>query len=347
MTIRLTVLFPPLRSWRSSLALGLLAPLFLVTAAQAQDPLDEMRSLAHSRLPVQLLLNQGMTLLYGPASQALENSDSDGLEAFGAAAGGRQEVSRAGHTKVDGFSFLAGLGRRASIEDSPLAAFSYGFFAEGGTGDIETRQTFDNGTTTRSEGRGRYVGGGFLLKTEFQNRIHMNGAFRVGQAAASLKTLDGAVDPPDSSGVYFSAGGGLGWQAFLMDQLELDVYGRLLWSRQGAGEKRVIAGQGLVGVSAVNSTRTNLGARADFQAGGGRVIYVGAAWEHEFNGRAELAAGSRTLPGPFADLEGDSLIGEVGLKLAGEDGLSASFGLDGSWGRREALGGVLRLGYEF
>jgi len=103
----------------------------------------------------------------------------------------------------------------------------------------------------------------------------------------------------------------------------------------------------LVTVDTINSTRTVFGAKADFKAGEGRIIYLGAGWEHEFNGRARLTIDSRELKGFTANLEGDSLVGEVGLKLMGEDGFSASFGLDGALGRREALGGVLRLGYEF
>ena len=326
---------------------ALLAQLFWVMPAQAQE--GQMRALAHSRLPAQMLLNQGLGLIYGPARQALEIQGDDGLRAFGGLSGGRQEVSNAGRTEIDGFNFLVGLGQRLEIDDSPLAAFTYGFFGEGGTGSFETRRTF-LGADFRSEGRARYVGGGFLAKNEFHNRLYMDVAFRVGQARTSLDNGKMNWDLPgvplDSSSVYFSAAGGAGWKAPVSDQVELDVYGRLLWSRQGKAEKREINNE-LVEVADVNSTRFVLGTRADFQAGEGRLIYAGVAWEHEFNGRAELNIGSRPLPGPFADLEGDSVVGEVGLKLLGEDGFSASFGLEGAWGRREALGGVLRLGYEF
>jgi hypothetical protein len=342
MTFRFPVLFS--RFLARTLVMGLLAPFFWVMPAQAQTPDPELSALAHSRLPVQLLLNQGMTLLYGPAREALENAETDDLTAFGGAMGGRQEVSRTGYTSIDGFSFLAGLGRRNIIGDSPLAAFTYGFFAEGGTGSFETRGTLD-AKTASSEGRGHYVGGGLILKTEFHNGAYMDGAFRVGQAGANLKTLklENQTIDWDPSNIYFSAGGTLGWQADLTDQLELDVYGRLLWSHQGAGKK-----QGELQVASINSTRTVFGARADFQAGEGRVIYLGAGWEHEFNGRAGLAADSHEIPGSsLAELEGNSLVGEMGLRLAGADGFTASFGLDGALGRREALAGVLRLGYDF
>jgi hypothetical protein len=315
--------------------------------AQALPQEQTMAALAHSRLPVQLLLNQGLTLIYGPAREALENAEADGLTAFGGTMGGRQEVSRTRHTRIDGFSFLAGLGQRIIIGDPPLAAFTYGFFGEGGTGSFETSRII-GAETARSEGRGHYVGGGLILKTEFHNGAYMDGTFRVGQAGTRLNTLDWEgiprIDSPDSSNIYFSAGGALGWQIALTDQLELDVYGRLLWSHQGAGEKR-----DQLELASINSTRTVFGAKADYKAGEGRVIYLGAGWEHEFNGRAGLTNNSHDiqLPGSFVDMGGSSLVGEMGLKLAGADGFSASFGLDGAFGRREALGGVLRLGYDF
>ncbi|MDR2725792.1 MAG: autotransporter outer membrane beta-barrel domain-containing protein [Candidatus Adiutrix sp.] len=332
----------------------LLASFFWGAAAQAQSsPVNEMRALAHSRLPSQMLLNQGLGLIYGPARQALESQGAEGLRAFGGMSGGRQELSRAGRTEIDGFSFLAGLGRRVDIDDSPLAAFTYGFFGEGGTGNFETGRAFSD-DDFRGEGRARYVGGGFLVQTEFHNRFYMEGAFRVGQVRTSLETLYSnngpVVDPPDSSGTYFSAAGGAGWKMAACDSVELEFYSRLMWSHQGNGEKRVIEINSideLVEVADVNSTRFTLGTRADFQAGEGRILYAGAAWEHEFNGRAELKINDRPLSGSFAELGGDSLVGEVGLKLSGEDGFSASFGLEGAWGRRQALGGVLRLGYEF
>ena len=331
MTLRSPVLF----------SLGLLAPLFWVMAAQAQPPYDDMRALAHSRLAVQMLLNQGLSLIYGPARQALEIQGDDNLRAFGGMSGGRQKVANAGRTEIDGFSFLAGLGRRAAIDDSPLAAFTYGFFGEGGTGSFETSQTFSSGNF-RSEGHSRYVGGGFLVKTEFHNGSYMDVVFRVGQARTSLdKLYQGGtlVDSPDLSGTYFGAAGGAGWRTPVCDQLELDFYTRLMWSHQGTDDKH-----GSVEFAEINSTRFTFGTRADFQAGEGRVVYAGAAWEYEFNGRAELNVND---PAPYAELGGGSLAGEVGLKLLGEDGFSASFGVEGALGRREALGGVLRLGYEF
>jgi hypothetical protein len=170
----------------------------------------------------------------------------------------------------------------------------------------------------------------------------MDVAFRVGQARTSLDTMyqdNVFVGSFDLSGTYFGAAGGAGWRTPVCDQLELDFYTRLMWSHQGTDDSH-----GSVEFAEANSTRFTFGTRADFQAGEGRVVYAGAAWEYEFNGRAELNIDD---PGPFAELGGGSLAGEVGLKFLGEGGFSASLGLEGALGRREALGGVLRLGYEF
>jgi hypothetical protein len=278
-----------------------------------------------------------MTLLYSPARRALETSEGDDLRAFGGLAGSHQEVSGHGSTTVNGFSFLAGLGQRLVIEESPLAAFTYGFFGEGGTGRFET--TFIGAT---GEGRNHYVGGGFLLGTEFHNRVYMDGVFRVGRAVTTLENLGpgGSADGlPEFSNSYFGAGGTLGWRTDIGDQ-DLDVYGRLLWSHQGKGDSQGYA----VEFDEINSTRLVLGSRVNFQISEGWFVYAGAAWDYEFNGRAQP---DLNWEGPFASLEGGSLMGEAGLELAGEAGLSARLGFEGTAGRREALGGVLRLLYEF
>ena len=323
-----------------------LAPLFwaLPALAQTKTDIDRMQALAQSRLPVLALVNQGAALVHSPARRALEEPGPDGLRAFGGFMGGRQEFSGPGQAKVDGFSFMAGLGQRCAIEDSPLAAFTYGFFAEGGTGHFDTRQ---DQPEAMSEGRGRYLGGGVLLKADFQNRAYMDGAFRAGQAVSKLDTLNlgnTPLDrPDDSSSVYFGAVGGLGWLAEVAPEVDLDIYGRLLWSRLGSGGK-----QGAIEVANLNSTRLVLGTRADFRVGEGRLIYAGAAWEHEFNGRAELSINGSPARDGAADLMGGgSLVGEVGLELGSAEGFSASFGLEGAWGQREALGGLLRLSYVF
>jgi hypothetical protein len=328
------------------LGLGLLTSLICGSAVQAQSE-DEALAVAHSRLGVQVLLNQGLTLLHGPARRALETPGADGLRAFGGMAGGRQEVSGYGSTKVNGFSFLAGLGRRLDIEESALAAFTYGLFSEGGTGRFETSQTFNE--ATRGEGRNRYVGGGLLLGTEFNNRAHMGGVFRFGQTVTTLEELELGSGPtggrPDSSNSYLSAGGTLGWRPPVGDQF-LDVYGRLLWSNQRTAGKL-----GDYIAEEINSTRLVLGSRADLPVGGGGLFYVGAAWEYEFNGRAQLASKAELAfnkkESPYAGLEGGSLLGEAGLELASAGGFSTRLGFEGALGRREALGGVLRFLYEF
>jgi hypothetical protein len=319
MTSRRPDFFP----FSSAFGLGLLASFFWAAAVQAQT--TDLADQAHSRLGVQVLLNQGMTLLYGPARRALETPGEEDFRAFGGLAGSHQEVSGHGNTTVNGCSFLAGLGRRLDIEESPLAAFTYGFFGEGGAGRFETT------LTENTEGRNHYVGGGFLLGTEFHNRVYMDGVFRVGRAVTTLEE-SGAADRGLSNS-YFGAGGTLGWRTSIGDQ-NLDVYSRLLWSHQGTTS----------GIEEIDSTRFVFGSRVHSPVGEGWFIYAGAAWEYEFNGRAKPNSDWKDS---FASLEGGSLAGEAGLELSGGNGFSARLGFEGAAGRRDALGGVLRLLYEF
>jgi outer membrane autotransporter protein len=75
--------------------------------------------------------------------------------------------------------------------------------------------------------------------------------------------------------------------------------------------------------------------------------YIGAAWEHEFDGRARATAYGDSIKSP--DLTGDTGIGELGLTLTPSATLPLSFdlGLQGYTGKREGVTGSLQVRLEF
>ena len=332
----------------------LCGPFFLAAPALAQtlSEADDLRAISQARLPAQALLNQGAELIYGPALDSLKDQAADGRAlAFGGVVGGRQEYEAAGRTKVDGWSFLAGLGQVFTVDESPIARFIYGVFGEGGTGRFETSRAYATPGERKGEGQAGYVGGGFFLKTEFHNNIYMESAFRIGRAKTDLTAL--ALDDPDFRGFdsngYIGALGGVGYGWAATDLVNLDFYARLRWSHQAgqAGGTNRIA----FTLEPLNSTQTLFGAQADFRIGPEVKIFADAAWEHEFYGRQRMIF-------PWADdfkqedapnLKSDSLKGELGLTVtpAGAEGFSARVGLGSAWGGHESLTGSLRLQYEF
>ena len=75
--------------------------------------------------------------------------------------------------------------------------------------------------------------------------------------------------------------------------------------------------------------------------------YIGAAWEHEFNGRAGATTRGFSIPAP--SLRGDTGIGELGLSFKPSATIPLFFdlGIQGYVGKREGVTGSLQAKLEF
>jgi outer membrane autotransporter protein len=75
--------------------------------------------------------------------------------------------------------------------------------------------------------------------------------------------------------------------------------------------------------------------------------YVGAAYEHEFDGKAEAASYGYNIDAP--SMRGGTGIAEVGMTLRPSRNFPATvdIGIQGSLGKRAGVSGRLRLGWTF
>ncbi|HBT96922.1 MAG TPA: hypothetical protein DEB25_04440 [Desulfobulbaceae bacterium] len=75
--------------------------------------------------------------------------------------------------------------------------------------------------------------------------------------------------------------------------------------------------------------------------------YVGAAWEHEFDGGATASVYGYKLDEP--SLEGDTGIGEIGVTLAEtvSKNIGLDLGLQGYTGEKEGIAGTVRLSFNW
>jgi hypothetical protein len=75
--------------------------------------------------------------------------------------------------------------------------------------------------------------------------------------------------------------------------------------------------------------------------------YIGAAYEHEFNGRARATTYGYSIKAP--DLTGGTGIGELGLSFKPSATIPLSFdlGVQGYVGKREGVTGSLQAKFEF
>ena len=75
--------------------------------------------------------------------------------------------------------------------------------------------------------------------------------------------------------------------------------------------------------------------------------YVGAQWEHEFDGKQRSSVNGVNIGSPSS--KGDTGVGELGLTLrpVKDSGFSIDLGVQGYTGVREGVAGSLQLKFEF
>ena len=97
----------------------------------------------------------------------------------------------------------------------------------------------------------------------------------------------------------------------------------------------------------MNSERTRLGARVSYALSNKVTPYAGAAWEHEFDGKARASTNGLTIDAP--SMAGDTGILEAGLTLKPSDDLplSIDLGLQGFVGQREGVAGSFQARLAF
>ena len=97
----------------------------------------------------------------------------------------------------------------------------------------------------------------------------------------------------------------------------------------------------------VDSSRLRGGTRFAYAVNEYVSPYIGAAYEHEFGGKAKATTNGFDIPAP--SIRGGTGIGELGLSLRPSKTLPLSFdlGVQGYAGKREGVTGSLQMRLEF
>ncbi|MDR2925325.1 MAG: autotransporter outer membrane beta-barrel domain-containing protein, partial [Azoarcus sp.] len=99
--------------------------------------------------------------------------------------------------------------------------------------------------------------------------------------------------------------------------------------------------------NSADSNRLRVGTRFVYAVNEYASPYIGAAYEHEYDGKARASTYGYSIDAP--SLRGDTGIGEIGLTLKPSQTLPLSFdlGVQGYTGVREGVTGSLQIRYEF
>ncbi len=290
-----------------------------------------------------LAADQGITQAAGAAA--------NGIGAFTALSGGSTRTQTGSHVDLGGVALMAGLAKGFDVGFGNLTT---GAFVEYGNGTYDTFNAFTSGNV-HGHGNASNVGFGLLGRLDFAEtgpgHAYVDGTARIGRAfddfhSADLIGAGGVAAGWKSSSTYWGASAALGWVWKFDRATSLDLYGRWSWSRLDGDTLRLTTGE-TVSFAATDSNRSRLGARFSWGLSDGITPYVGAAWEHEFDGVSRATSNGYALAAPSA--RGDTGIGELGLTVRPSASLPLTVegNLRGLVGRTQGVIGGLQAKWTF
>ncbi|MDR2573399.1 MAG: autotransporter outer membrane beta-barrel domain-containing protein [Desulfovibrio sp.] len=286
----------------------------------------------------------------GAARRGIESGR--GLGAFGALSGGRSRYDTGSHVDISGVSLLTGLSFGADLTPGRL---TLGAFFEYGNGSYDTYNSFSNAASVHGDGDMYRIGGGVLGRMDFKDtgpgHIYAEASVRAGgvhneYGGGDLRDGTGREAEYDSSSAYYGLHLGTGYLWNITDKASLDLYGKYFWTRQ-KGDSVTLSTGDPVKFDDADSSRLRLGSRFAYAINEHVSPYIGAAWEHEFDGKARATTYGYDIDAP--SLRGDTGMGELGLTLKPSQTLPLSFdlGVQGHVGKREGITGSVQMKWEF
>lgn len=304
-------------------------------------PTVESRTLSESFLGTIAFVNQGAEFIADEGIRAMvESASPDSVSAFGAIHGGTSKYETGSHVDVDGVTLATGA--TTKIGNLMLAGF-----IEAGWASSESHVTNADG-----DGDHDYYGVGLATRYTFENPFYVDGSLRFGKASTEF---DGhyAKDAAeyDSDSLYGSVHIGAGYIFNLIEQLDLDVYGRYIFTYLEGDKVNLGGNNGSLDMENTKTHAFRVGARLLGDISENVTWRFGVAYEHVSDGdaKSDLLASGLRVPLDVPTLEGNTGIVEAGFTIRpnASSHWSANFGLKGYVGDREGVTGNTLIKYTF
>ena len=320
---------------------------------------DQSKALSEGFLGGLALNLQGADLVAGRgmdsavrASSGTDDAERHGFAGFGALSGGSLRYNTGSHLDMNSLSLLTGLAWGIDLAPGRL---TLGAFFEYGNGSYDTHNSFTNAASVDGDGNAYYLGGGILARMDFVNtgpgRFYAEASGRAGKThneydSSDLRDAAGRKADYDSSSPYYGLHFGTGYVWNINDAATLDLYGKYFWTRQQGDSVGLSTGEHL-SFDDINSSRLRFGGRFAYILNEHVAPYIGAAWEHEFDGKARARTNGVDIAAP--NLRGNTGIGELGLSLTPSTDLplTVDLGVQGYTGKHEGVTGSLMVKWEF
>lgn len=310
-----------------------------------------------------ILVAQGADAVAGPAlaeagksvraaTCARQNAEGWSISPFAAVSAGNVRHNTGSHVDMTSFSFVTGIA--GGLEISP-GFLTLGAFFEYGAGSYSTYNSFSKASAISGNGSASYLGGGLLGRMDFSGygpgHVYIETSGRAGRVRNGYDPEDltdhkGQNAEYEADAPYYGFHAGLGYIWNLTEKMTVDIYGKYLLTHQRGKSARLATGE-IVDFEPVTSSRLRLGGRYSYAVQKGLLPYIGAAWEHEFDGAAQASTRGYAFGAP--SMKGGTGIGEIGLSAALTEKAPLYFdiGLQGYTGKREGVTGSLQIRFEF
>jgi outer membrane autotransporter protein len=231
--------------------------------------------------------------------------------------------------------------------------FTLGLFAEFGNGDYDTFNSFPNSGVITGHGDTQYIGGGLLAHFDFNptstGNFYAEFTARAGQIENDYYSDDLLENERVSFSArtpYFGLHVGTGYKLNIGSSGILDIYAKYFWSHQNS-EAVVLSNAQEISFKAVDSHRVRGGARYVHKVNDYISPSIGAAYEHELDGRADASVYGLPIDSP--SMKGGTGIGELGLKVkpGADSPFNVDFGVQGYAGKRQGVTGSVALSFDF
>lgn len=290
-----------------------------------------------------LLANQGGDLVAGKGIRsALDAAKEFEWGAFAVVDAGTMRANSDADINASSVNMVAGISRAINSEIGRLTA---GLFFEYGS----------NSYDVHGSGNAKYMGGGLLghwkLLDFGPGNFYVDASLRAGQMTNDYESdvlADGFGRKAsyDTDSMYYGVHAGAGYVLNLTEDMIVDTYIRYFWLHQDGTDKRISTGDS-VDFDSIDSNRTVAGMRFNYKMTDFVSPYIGLAYEHEFAGESQASVHNYELAS--SSLSGDTGIAELGIEF--KDKYNSPWfidlGVQGFTGKREGVGGSLRLGYTF
>jgi hypothetical protein len=330
-----------------------------VSADAAPTVNEQSKALSEGFVSGMGMVTQGADVAAGQGMDSAVSAAKGGAAAgggavagFGAVSGGSTRYNTGSHVDMHSVSLMAGLAWGANVS---LGRLMFGPFIEYGTGSYNTYNSFSGAASVEGDGSTRYLGGGVLGRMDLADtgpgHIYVEASARVGKLhneyeSSDLRDASGRSAEYDSSSLYYGMHLGTGYVWNMTGNASLDLSGKYFWTRQEGDSVTLSTGEP-IDFKDVDSSRLRLGSRFSYMVNEYITPYIGAAYEHEFDGKARASTNGYDMKAP--SMGGDTGTGELGLVYTPFASLPVSFnlGVQTYVGKREGVIGSLQLKYEF